>query len=267
MTETVICALITGGVTLAGVLIANSKSQAVTESKLDELTREVREHKYWVYKHIFPNGKVYVGITSQYPCIRWKNGKGYTYNKIFARALRKYGWNNVKHEIIACGLSKDEACALEIDLIRKYQSNIPQYGYNQSAGGEHGGAGVSVSLETRRKRAKSMKGKNTGKNLGEKSTRAKAVKQYAKDGTFVAEYKATTNAQHETGIMYSGIVKSCNFQQLTAGGYIWLYAWDEDRIPEKVDACNTPKFNSKESNEKRSQTLKQYWAKIGGRHE
>ena len=44
MTETVICALITGGVTLAGVLIANSKSQAVTESKLDELTREVREH-------------------------------------------------------------------------------------------------------------------------------------------------------------------------------------------------------------------------------
>lgn len=47
MTETVICALITGGVTLAGVLIANSKSQAVTESKLDELTREVREHNHF----------------------------------------------------------------------------------------------------------------------------------------------------------------------------------------------------------------------------
>ena len=27
-----------------GVLIANSRSQAVTETKLDELTREVREH-------------------------------------------------------------------------------------------------------------------------------------------------------------------------------------------------------------------------------
>ena len=37
-------ALITGGITLIGVLIANSKSQAVTETKLDELTREVREH-------------------------------------------------------------------------------------------------------------------------------------------------------------------------------------------------------------------------------
>ena len=42
--ESVITAIITGGVTLLGVLIANGKSQAVTETKLDELTREVREH-------------------------------------------------------------------------------------------------------------------------------------------------------------------------------------------------------------------------------
>ena len=44
MTETIICALITGGLTLMGVLIANSKRQAITDTKLDELTREVREH-------------------------------------------------------------------------------------------------------------------------------------------------------------------------------------------------------------------------------
>ena len=42
--ESVLTAIITGGVTLLGVLIANGKSQAVTETKLDELTREVREH-------------------------------------------------------------------------------------------------------------------------------------------------------------------------------------------------------------------------------
>ena len=42
--ESVLTAVITGGVTLLGVLIANGKSQAVTETKLDELTREVREH-------------------------------------------------------------------------------------------------------------------------------------------------------------------------------------------------------------------------------
>lgn len=44
MAETIITALITGAVTLMGVLISNSKSQAVTETKLEELTREVREH-------------------------------------------------------------------------------------------------------------------------------------------------------------------------------------------------------------------------------
>ena len=44
MPDSIIAAIITGGLTLLGVIIANNKSQAVTETKLDELTREVREH-------------------------------------------------------------------------------------------------------------------------------------------------------------------------------------------------------------------------------
>ena len=43
----IIVALITGGVTLVGVLISNQKSQAVTDTKLEELTREVREHNHF----------------------------------------------------------------------------------------------------------------------------------------------------------------------------------------------------------------------------
>lgn len=42
--EAVIVALVSGGITLVGVLIANSKIQAVMDTKLEELTREVREH-------------------------------------------------------------------------------------------------------------------------------------------------------------------------------------------------------------------------------
>ena len=53
--EAIIAALITGGLALAGVIIANNKNQALTDAKLDkrqavtdtkieELTREVREH-------------------------------------------------------------------------------------------------------------------------------------------------------------------------------------------------------------------------------
>ena len=42
--ESILSALIAGAVTLIRVLIANSRSQAVTDTKLEELTREVREH-------------------------------------------------------------------------------------------------------------------------------------------------------------------------------------------------------------------------------
>lgn len=42
--ETIFASLIGGAVTLVGVLIANGKSQAVMNTKLEELTREVREH-------------------------------------------------------------------------------------------------------------------------------------------------------------------------------------------------------------------------------
>ena len=42
-----IVALITGGVTLVGVLISNQKAQAVTDTKLEELTREVRAHNHF----------------------------------------------------------------------------------------------------------------------------------------------------------------------------------------------------------------------------
>ena len=46
----IIVALITGGVTLVGVLISNQKNQAVTETKLEELTREVREHNHFAQR-------------------------------------------------------------------------------------------------------------------------------------------------------------------------------------------------------------------------
>ena len=48
--ETILAALITGAVTLIGVLIANGKSQAVTDTKLEELTREVRAHNNFVQR-------------------------------------------------------------------------------------------------------------------------------------------------------------------------------------------------------------------------
>ena len=57
----IIVALITGGVTLVGVLISNQKAQAVTETRLDELTREVREHNNFARRmQTFHQGGVFL---------------------------------------------------------------------------------------------------------------------------------------------------------------------------------------------------------------
>lgn len=90
-----------------------------------------------VYKHTnLINQKVYIGITKHSnPNKRWKDGYGYKKNKNFYKDILKYGWNNFTHEIIANNLSIETAQELEKFLIQKYQSNIPQYGYNLNSGG------------------------------------------------------------------------------------------------------------------------------------
>lgn len=65
-----------------------------------------------------------------------ENSLGYQTQYVFWRAIQKYGWDNIQHEIVAENLSHDEACDLEIELIAKYKTNNPKYGYNQTSGGD-----------------------------------------------------------------------------------------------------------------------------------
>lgn len=128
---------------------------------------------YTVYKHTSPSGKVYIGITSQKPEYRWDSGRGYRFNNYFYRAIEKYGWDNFQHEILHTGLTKDEACAKEIELIAQYKSFDVNFGYNLSTGGEHPGNGRIVSEEVRKKLSESNKGQirseETRKKMSEKA--------------------------------------------------------------------------------------------------
>lgn len=100
---------------------------------------------YSVYKHTSPNGKCYIGLTKQDPKKRWQNGLGYRTQELFYRAICKYGWNNFKHEIVATGLTLEQAEDLEKKLISEYKSYDKHFGYNV----EHGGnAKKEVSPET-----------------------------------------------------------------------------------------------------------------------
>lgn len=115
---------------------------------------------YKVYVHIFPNGKKYVGITRQKTKKRWQNGKGYQGQFVY-NAILKYGWNNIKHEILYTNLTKEEAEQKEIDLIKLFKSNERQYGYNIQNGGNCIG---TFSEKTKQKISKALKGNTNGIN-------------------------------------------------------------------------------------------------------
>ena len=73
-----------------------------------------------IYKHTFPNGKVYIGLTKQEPRLRFKNGKGYEHCPLMYNAIQKYGWDSVVTEWLYEGIETiQEAGALEIKLIKE----------------------------------------------------------------------------------------------------------------------------------------------------
>lgn len=102
--------------------------------------------KFFVYEHLFPNGKRYIGITTN-PKRRWANGLGYNHNIYMKRAIIKYGWNNISHNILFENLMKDEAERIEYELIRLYKSNSAEYGYNIDNGGNSIGKHSEQTLQ------------------------------------------------------------------------------------------------------------------------
>lgn len=173
---------------------------------------EKQERTYCVYKHINKlNGKIYIGITSQQPEKRWKNGRGYEGNEHFYNAIQKYGWDDgFIHEIIASGLTKESACAIEIELIQACDSTNPNNGYNFSIGGDCGNAGCYQSEEWANKMSEAL---------------SKSV--ICIESSVV--YKSVKLAEKETGIRASSISAVCNggYGHQTAGGLHWCF-WDEE---------------------------------------
>lgn len=81
-----------------------------------------------VYIHTCPDGQKYVGI-SKNPEKRWNHSRGYI-GQWFGMAIDKWGWDAIKHEIVATGLSESEAKAKEFELIDSLHTWCPGIGYN-----------------------------------------------------------------------------------------------------------------------------------------
>ena len=90
---------------------------------------------YYLYAHVNKiNYKIYIGITSKKPKYRWDNGNGYVNCTYFYKAIKKYGWDNFEHIVLAKNISKEFALKLEKFYIKKCNSHNEKYGYNCTTG-------------------------------------------------------------------------------------------------------------------------------------
>lgn len=215
-----------------------------------------------IYKHTFPNGKHYIGKTSQTPEDRWgKDGNKYQKQKLIWRAIQKYGWNNVTHEILYTDLSKEEADNKEKECIKKYHSHYKDPegpGYNISKGGE----GFLIIDESKRqeiinewnegKTVKEIREMNdiskesikkilTKANIprGERVQRgaekynSTQVYQYDLKGNFINKFPSIQEASRQTKVPQQNISKCISGERHTAGNYQWTDK-KKDKLPPTV---------------------------------
>lgn len=171
------------------------------------ISEEFRLSEGWIiYVHQSPSGKVYIGKTKQRPIDRWGyNGINYFYNKNtkFANAIRKYGWNNFKHYIIAKGLSLEEANYIEKALIH-YHRDILRNCYNLADGGE--GNGHLHSKETKQKLSLLNRGKRVSDFTKKKMSVANGRPVIVVDNlNNIVEYHSIDIAARALGLSPSGL--------------------------------------------------------------
>lgn len=206
---------------------------------------------YTVYIHTNKtNNKKYVGLTKQDVLKRWENGQGYRFCTLFDKAIKKYGWENFSHDIIATGLTEVEACDLEKKMIKELRTCDPEYGYNIFEGGNssHQTEDTKRRISAKQKGikkpdevAKKMQAAQQNPEVKEKIRMALIGK---KRPEWACEKLRGKKRQHkcpvvciETGVVYesrraaaratgacpSAIKKCCDGKGRSSGGFTWKY--------------------------------------------
>ena len=94
----------------------------------------MNKNKYYIYKRTnLINGMIYIGQTTKDPKIRW-NGENSS-NQEIGKAIREFGKENFKDEIIDYASNREELNKKEIYWIKYYNSTDPSIGYNRKIGG------------------------------------------------------------------------------------------------------------------------------------
>lgn len=217
---------------------------------------EIYNGTYCVYIHTNKiNGKMYVGqtVNGNDPNKRWLNGLGYRTQQYFWRAIKKYGWDNFEHEVIASNLTKEEADNFEKLLIKELDTMNKDKGYNIVAGGQ-GSSGYHPSEETRKKIGEASRKNNELGLLNTEEIRKKNS-EWHKNNPLPGQFKkgqtpwnkgcspvmcvetgeifsGAHEAEAKTGISNANITAVCKGKKgrKTAGGFHWKYYTEETNV-------------------------------------
>lgn len=250
------------------------------------------ENNWVVYAHIVPKelsgyecNKYYIGISSDVKN-RWKrNGAGYKSQLVY-NAISKYGWDNMHHIILNENLSKEKACKLEQRYIEMFRSNLREYGYNLTAGGEGGNkhgeniarydwdgnlidvfpspkkAGEALQLESystislcarqKRKQAHGYIWRYFDEKPLEKiepfiNDCWQPVLQYDMQGNFIREWRNIREANISLGANQRGsIANACAFRKRTHSAYGYQWRYKGSDIP-VIDISNNYDYNTEKT--------------------
>ena len=238
-----------------------------------------------IYKLIFPDRKVYIGLASiSHKRIEGHKSEAYaktdgewTCNNRCKTAIRDFGWDNVKVEIMEFVPKWTSLRDRECYWIAQYQSWKDEYGYNSNKGG---GGVIQHTEETKAK----MSAANMGKTLTEEHkaklsaakmghmvteetktkisaalmgntcaptkpvTSCKILEEYP-NGTQLVEfvlYPSIAEAEKKTKVSHKNISHCINKNTKSAGGFLWFFT-EENHPPQiiKVGTIRVPRIGDK----------------------
>ena len=213
---------------------------------------------YTVYQHKNKiNGKVYIGITSQKPEQRWgSQGCNYKSSPHFYSAILKYGWNNFEHNILFIGLSKEQACLKEQELIKNFNSMNREYGYNSTSGGDI----FVMNEETKQKISQAMVGNQNGLGHPCSKEKKKKISEAQKGRKFTEEHKQKLSEAAKNRHVPCSEEKKQTLKEKSHKKPV--YCEELDKIFESVQECSRqlgiPATNITKLCKGRGKTLKGY---------
>ena len=203
---------------------------------------------YKVYAHVFPNNKVYVGITKQSLEDRWKNGKGYKRKNqpVIAKAIEKYEWKNIKHILLFNNLTKTQAEDLEKHFITDLELYKHENGYNSTLGGETNSPNEETKAKIGKKckeiwQSKSYREKAV-KNMKGKKRSVEAIENIRK--AQLKRFQDKSQREHISAIQ-KGKKRSEEAKRKTSESLKKYYSNEQVRIRHKAEMKERMKFQCK----------------------